>query len=325
MNWNANRFVRSVTGLLLATAALPAQAQVAPTSQVAPASMPSFYPATKTEAILGRSSALAALLAQQSGAPVATLAPASAPLPFVRAPFAIESQPAFPLASPAFVAASPDRPDVFNSVALPVGHTPLDSRWHNVEHSSVGGSAGAYAASLTERGEGARIDAVNTYVNHRVEYVDDLRQYGVPDRWSAAADTLAKGRGDCEDYAIAKMAMLRRAGFAEHNLYLVILKDLVRRADHAVLVVRSEGRFRVLDNGTDRVLDSSEVHDYRPILTFNVARTFTHGYRREAPSVQMAAAVTAPAPLPAAPSYQTASAGSFSGMLPSMRVDAGER
>ncbi len=318
MNWNANRFVRSVAGLLLATAALPAQAQVAPTSQVAPASMPSFYPATKTEAILGGSSALAALLAQQSGAPVATLAPASAPVPVVRAPFTVA-----PLA--ALVAASPDRPDVFNSVALPVGHTPLDSRWHNVEHSSVGGSAGAYAASLTERGEGARIEAVNTYVNHRVQYVDDLRQYGVPDRWSAAADTLAKGRGDCEDYAIAKMAMLRRAGFAEHDLYLVILKDLVRRADHAVLVVRSEGHFRVLDNGTDRVLDSSEVHDYRPILTFNVARTFTHGYRREAPSVQMAAAVTAPTPLPAAPSYQTASAGSFSGMLPSMRVDAGER
>ena len=316
MDWNAHRFVRSVVGLMLATAALPLQAQVA--SQVAPASMPSFTATSKTEAIFGGTSALAALLAQQSGAPAATLTPASAPLPFARVPFTVAPQ-------PAFVAASPDRPDVFNSVALPVGRTPLDNRWHNVAHSSVGGAAGSYAASLRDRGESARLDAVNTYVNHRVQFVDDSRQYGVADRWSPAANTLARGRGDCEDYAIAKMAMLRRAGFAERDLYLVILKDLVRRADHAVLVVRSEGHFRVLDNGTDRVLDSSEVHDYRPILTFNVAHTFTHGYRREAAPVAMAMVATAPAPLPAAPSYQTASAGSFSGMLPSMRVDAGER
>lgn len=313
MNWNATRFVRSLASLLLATAALPAQAQVAP------ASMPSFNAPSKAETILGGSSALAALLVQQSGAPAATIAPASAPLPFVRAPFAISPR-------PAFVPASPDRPDIFDSVALPVGHTPLDGRWHSIAHSTVSGAAGAFAASLAERDESARLDAVNIYVNHRVQFVDDIIQYGVADRWSAAADTLARGRGDCEDYAIAKMAMLRRAGFAEHNLYLVILRDLVRRADHAVLVVRSEGRFRVLDNGTDRVLDSNEIHDYRPILTFNVARTYTHGYRREtAPTVQIASVAIASAPLPAAPSYQTASAGSFSGMLPSMRVDAGER
>ena len=317
MNWNANRFVRPVAGLLLATAALPAQAQAQVAAPIAPASMPSFYAATKTEAILGGSSVLAALLAQQSGTRIAAITAASAPPPFVRVPFVA------PL--PAFVPAAPDRPDVFNSVALTVGHTPLDRRWHNVAHSSVGGAAGSYAASLTERDEGARLDAVNTYVNHSVQFVDDVRQYGIADRWSPAADTLARGRGDCEDYAIAKMAMLRRAGFAERNLYLVILKDLVRRADHAVLVVRSEGHFRVLDNGTDQVLDSSEVHDYRPILTFNVAHTYTHGYRREVPAVAMAMVETALAPLPAAPSYQTASAAPFSGILPSMRVDAGER
>ena len=65
---------------------------------------------------------------------------------------------------------------------------------------------------------------------------------GVADRWSAADDTLARGRGDCEDYALAKLAMLRRAGFADRDLYLVLVKDLARRADHAVLVVRSDGK-----------------------------------------------------------------------------------
>ena len=46
-------------------------------------------------------------------------------------------------------------------------------------------------------------------------------------------------------------------GFADRDLYLVIVRDLVRRADHAVLVARAEGRMFVLDNGTDNLLDSA--------------------------------------------------------------------
>jgi len=76
--------------------------------------------------------------------------------------------------------------------------------------------------------------------------------------------------------------LLRRAGFAERDLYFVVLKDLARRADHAVLVVRSGGRFLVLDNGTDRMIDSADIRDYRPILTFTAGQRFAHGYRRSA-------------------------------------------
>ena len=99
----------------------------------------------------------------------------------------------------------------------------------------------------------AKLEAVDWYVNKRVRFVEDQADWGRPDVWSAASETLGRGRGDCEDYAIAKMAMLRQAGFADRDLYLVVLKDLVRRADHAVLVVRAGGHMYVLDNGTDRV------------------------------------------------------------------------
>ena len=115
-----------------------------------------------------------------------------------------------------------------------------------------------------------------------------------PTAGARASDTLARGRGDCEDYALAKMAMLRRAGFADKDLYMVVLKDLVRRADHAVLVVRSEGRFLVLDNGTDRLLDSAQIDDYRPILTFTAGQRFTHGYRRNAVTAPMVLASRTP-------------------------------
>ena len=123
----------------------------------------------------------------------------------------------------------------------------------------VGGNAGAFAASLRGQDVIAKLEAVNSYVNARVRFVDDRVQFGVADRWLAPSETLARGRGDCEDFALAKRAMLRAAGVPDKDLYLVVLKDLSRRADHAVLVVRAAGRFLVLDNGTDRIVDSSDV------------------------------------------------------------------
>jgi len=173
---------------------------------------------------------------------------------------------------------------------LAVGRTPLDQRWRNVARQRVLGAPAAYAASLRGQGELARVEAVNRYVNGRVQFVDDLRQYGRADLWAAASETLRRGRGDCEDYAIAKLQMLRAAGVADRDMYLVIAKDLVRRADHALLVVRAGGQMLVLDNGTNRILDADEISDYRPVLTYSAAGAWTHGYRR--PIAPLAAPMT---------------------------------
>jgi predicted transglutaminase-like cysteine proteinase len=178
------------------------------------------------------------------------------------------------------------RPDVFGSVALQVAHTPLDARWHAVEHSPVTGAPAHFAATLKGFGAIEQLELVNNFVNHRVHYTDDSKRFGRPDVWSSANDTLRSGRGDCEDYAIAKLQMLRAAGFAQRDLYLVIVRDLVRRADHAVLIARAAGHMYLLDDGTDEVLDSKTVPDYRPILTFASYGEWTHGYRiKEAPAV----------------------------------------
>jgi predicted transglutaminase-like cysteine proteinase len=242
----------------------------------------------KGEAILGGPSSLAAIIAAQSGgASLATL-PKLVP--------AVLDEPAPPQLLPAVQAlaavdttASLDRPDVFNSVAMPIVRTPLDDRWNRVENSGVIGKAARFAVALRGQDERTKLEAVNRYVNANIAFVDDSQQFGVADRWETANASLARGRGDCEDYAIAKLAMLRRAGFADRDLHFVVLKDLVRRADHAVLVVRSEGRFLVLDNGTETLADSATIRDYRPILTFTAGQRFTHGYRRsQTPPVVMA-------------------------------------
>jgi predicted transglutaminase-like cysteine proteinase len=262
-------FRAGLAGLALLAATSPASAQVRP-----------FAVSDKSEAILGAPSALAAIMAAQSGsASVASALPLTNAV--LRPAPLLTPAPFVPQAAPV-VGASLDRPDVFNSVAMPIARSPLDQRWGRVGSATVHGKAARFAASLRGHDERARIDAVNRFVNARVAFVDDSREYGVADRWSAASDTLARGRGDSQEYAIAKLALLRRAGFADRDLYFVVLKDLARRADHAVLVVRTGGRFLVLDNGTDQLTDSAAIRDYRPILTFSAGQRFAHGYRRSA-------------------------------------------
>ena len=253
---------------------------------------------SKSEAILGAPSALEALMAQQGGVAVGQpLAPRPASYAYARptiVPAILRDR--APEVSPGV---ANGRPDVFGTVALRIGHTPLDARWQRVAHAPVTGAAATFATSQRGKDTFERLEAVNWYVNKRVRFVDDSVRWGRADLWSSANETLNAGKGDCEDYAIAKLAMLRRAGIADKDLYLVILKDTVRRADHAVLVVRAAGHMYLLDNGTDEVLDTETVHDYRPIFTFASNATFTHGYRVHQAPVNIASAEVAP-PTPAA-------------------------
>ena len=252
----------------LALAATPAAAQSVP-----------YFGYSKTQAILGGESRLASIMAAQSGQPLPP--PGVAPAGYSTAPL----RASMPIYRPAIAM---DSPDVFNSVALPITHASLDRRWKKVADGALGSNSASYASELAGLPAMEKLDAVNRYVNARVSFVDDIRQYGVADHWTSAADTLRRGRGDCEDYAIAKLQLLRRAGFAEKDLYLVILRDALRRADHAVLVARADGRLLVLDNGTDRLIDSYKMPDYRPIVTFSGNRIWTHGYRREVPPMSYA-------------------------------------
>ena len=264
-----------------------------------PATAQSF---SKTEAILGGPSALEALKAQQNGRPFAAPArpisqPAMQPASLSYRPMVSAVFRDRPLVSPGV---ANGRPDIFGTVALRVGRTPLDARWHKVEYSAVRGTAARFADTLRGKDKVERLEAVNWYVNKRVRFVDDSVQYGRPDVWAAASDTLARGRGDCEDFAIAKLQMLRRAGISDRDLYLVIVKDLVRRADHALLVVRASGHMYVLDNGSDRLLDSEGISDYRPVLTFAATGSWTHGYRVKSAPMNIASASDEPELIPAA-------------------------
>lgn len=243
----------------------------------------------KQVAILGAPSRLQMMAMQQSGAaaPLPGSGPAAAQAYAPRAAV-LQEAPRFTLHRNNVPAAA-DRPNIFGTSAVPVARTSLDAKWRRVSvHFSKAIPAARQLASGSEASALAKLELVNSWVNRRVQFVSDIRATGQSDLWSSAAETLSRGRGDCEDYAIAKLQLLKALGFSSDDLYFAVVRDLVRRADHAVLVVRVDGRFVVLDNNVDRVLDSSEVADYRPVITYAASgKAFVHGYQQP---VRMASA-----------------------------------
>jgi predicted transglutaminase-like cysteine proteinase len=114
-----------------------------------------------------------------------------------------------------------------------------------------------------------RTEAVNRIANAAVRYVSDYEQHGVADLWSSPLATLATGQGDCEDYAILKYMMLRDLGVAMADLKLLLVRDNAVRQDHAVLGVRVDGRWLMLDNRLTRLLESDQVSHFTPLFALD--------------------------------------------------------
>jgi predicted transglutaminase-like cysteine proteinase len=147
----------------------------------------------------------------------------------------------------------------------------------------------AESRKLSGRG---KIDRINRAINAAVRYTSDLAQHGVLDLWSAPLATLASGQGDCEDYAIAKYVALRAAGFAADDLRLVLVRDRQARQDHAVAGVRHDGRWLMLDNRHDVLLENKDAWHFTPLFALDREGVKLFAAPYAAPAAQVAAANT---------------------------------
>jgi len=134
----------------------------------------------------------------------------------------------------------------------------------------------------------AQIGEVNRAVNLAIRPVTDLAQHGVADRWTAPLATFASGRGDCEDYAIAKYVALQEAGVAENDLRLLIVRDQ-RAGDHAVLAVRQGTRWLVLDNRHLNLVDAADVPNFVPLYALGADGVQTFAMAQLRRTAQVAA------------------------------------
>jgi len=112
-----------------------------------------------------------------------------------------------------------------------------------------------------------RITRVNDYFNE-IPYVPAEKNWGDVGYWETPYEFLARG-GQCQDYAIAKYFALKASGVPESDLRFVVVRDLQRRLDHAILIVAIEGQDYVLDNLNTTVEPLSDVRHYRAYYAIN--------------------------------------------------------
>jgi predicted transglutaminase-like cysteine proteinase len=122
----------------------------------------------------------------------------------------------------------------------------------------------------------ARLRAVNDFYNQRLAYVEDIDNWGQVDYWASPLESLGKGAGDCEDYAIGKYFTLTSLGIPHARLRMVYVRASIAGAPngfvaHMVLAYypTPEAEPLVLDNLQPVIRPAGERPDLAPVFSFN--------------------------------------------------------
>jgi predicted transglutaminase-like cysteine proteinase len=176
-----------------------------------------------------------------------------------------------------------DTSEPFGLGAIPVALGEVPAKWREVEGAIRGDidilahcrvdrqscppEAQRFLAIVDEgraRDGRARIGLINRAINLAIRPMSDFAQWGVADHWSSPLETFLTGRGDCEDYAIAKYVALMEAGVAERDVKLLLQRDLTTNQDHAVVATRLDGGWIVLDNRWFALARDTELREIVP-------------------------------------------------------------
>jgi predicted transglutaminase-like cysteine proteinase len=268
---------------------------------------------SKSEAILGGTeSALDRIRNQQAGLAVPTAqamwtaresimaAPSGCGTAGLLMPSVLQANttPSMPSALAMTIAASPasTADDSFLATRrIAISHTSFSNTWDRVSDAPISGSQAVGLVGTSGRMDAEGLQAVNRWVNRNITYGEDRAIWSQRDYWATAQETLNKRRGDCEDLAILKYQILVALGVDREDLFLTLARDLVRNADHAVLIVRQRGTYYLLDNATDAIMPANVAYDYRPTLSFNSRSAWIHGAvsRRSQPTTASYLSVSA--------------------------------
>lgn len=122
-----------------------------------------------------------------------------------------------------------------------------------------------------------KLVSVNRFVNNHVNFRTDLEVWGQEDYWASPLQTLALARGDCEDFVIAKYAMLLALQVPQDRLRLVYVRarlpDQTAPVPHMVLAYYPSPGAEplILDNLRVDVTLASQRPDLAPVFSFNSA------------------------------------------------------
>jgi predicted transglutaminase-like cysteine proteinase len=185
--------------------------------------------------------------------------------------------PAQPASHP-MIYSRPASPDVFGTVALNAGVTLYDARFRRVAAADARDPlVERLAAGAVNLDPLSKLRLVQAEINQRVRWMSDLDNMGVADFWANAGETLRRGTGDAEDIAIAKMQVLKAAGFDPKDLYISIGRHSTRGAHILLLAHTASGWFALDDH--DGVQTPAQNSRFTPIMTIGQGMSWVHGRR----------------------------------------------
>ncbi|HYW58206.1 MAG TPA: transglutaminase-like cysteine peptidase [Polaromonas sp.] len=123
----------------------------------------------------------------------------------------------------------------------------------------------------------AKIRQVNDFFNRRVKFGDDQVVWGQSDYWATPVETIGRGAGDCEDFAIAKYFTLLLLSIPDEKLRLIYVQARIGGANssitqaHMVLAFYPEPNAEplILDNLINDLQPASRRRDLLPVFSFN--------------------------------------------------------
>ncbi len=115
-----------------------------------------------------------------------------------------------------------------------------------------------------------KLSHINSFYN-KILPVNDSTKYNVDDHWATPKEFLIQGRGDCEDYAIAKYFTLLEVGIPKEKLYFAIVKVKGETNYHMVLLYfeNKNSMPLVLDNLSFKVVPFDIRKRLEPKVIFN--------------------------------------------------------
>ncbi|MEO8057999.1 MAG: transglutaminase-like cysteine peptidase [Burkholderiales bacterium] len=134
----------------------------------------------------------------------------------------------------------------------------------------------ALLAAAADQDDAHRLATFNDFFNRRIVFTADTEVWGQNDYWASPIETLGMGRGDCEDYVIAKYFSLMAAGVPAAKLRLVYVRATIGGPGgavqaHMVLAYYSVPGAEplILDNLIGEIRPASRRPDLEPVFSFN--------------------------------------------------------
>ena len=125
---------------------------------------------------------------------------------------------------------------------------------------------------ISELPKGFRTDMTMKEINDEVNNLKYKREVGRQDYWKSPGEFFRDGEGDCEDYCIAKYALLIEILGQDYERMCVLVGQDIDRQIHAMLIVQQEygGLIFVLDNRTEIIHNIEGLENwFRPIYSVN--------------------------------------------------------